>query len=178
MKINRLDAHDRFSYLMETQSQEITECCEDLIKKRPFGDRDFYIFAHPRTEDDGSNKRLIWQPRILKPSAQTNSMLFRADILTGDIDVIWIIPPVELWDSYIKNNLTESCVVSLSIDAFKNDRAKLEAPHPDDPPQWKAMEILFDYYPLLFKRDSLPDDKKHKWDKAKADKVRSKGFEL
>ncbi len=57
MKINRLDAHDRYEHLTK-QSFDIGECCQDLIDKRPFGDHDFYIFAHARTDDDGFTKRL------------------------------------------------------------------------------------------------------------------------
>ena len=66
MKLNRLETHDRYQHLTK-QSFDIAECCQDLINQRPFGDHPFYIFAHPRTEEDGVTKRLIWQPRLTKP---------------------------------------------------------------------------------------------------------------
>ncbi len=132
MKIQKLDAHDRLQHVQKTQSLDISECCEDLIRQRPFGDHPFYIFAHARTEDNGVDKRLIWQPRLTKPKAQTNSMLFKAYPGTDQIDVIWMIPDRVMWDQFKKGNMTESQVVVESIYAFENDRAKLEAAGPDD----------------------------------------------
>lgn len=131
MKINPLDAHDRLEHLTK-QSFDIAECCQDLINQRPFGDHPFYIFAHARTEDDGANKRLIWQPRLTKPKAQTNSMLFKAYPGTDLIKVIWMIPARELWGQYAKGKLTENKTVSESIHDFQHNRNKLEEKEPDD----------------------------------------------
>lgn len=131
MKINRLDAHDRFQHFT-SQNFDIGACCQDLINKRPFGEHPFYIFAHARTEDDGVTKRLIWQPRLTKPKAQTNSMLFKAYPGTDNIKVLWIIPAKEMWGQYKKGNVTESQIVSDSIESFKTKREDLEASEPDD----------------------------------------------
>ncbi len=131
MIINRLDAHDRFTHLTK-QSFDIGECCQDLINKRPFGDHPFYIFAHTRTEEDGATKRLIWQPRLTKPKAQTNSMLFKAYPGSDTVKVIWMIPARELWGQYKKGLMTENATVSQSIHDFQNNRAKLEEREPDD----------------------------------------------
>jgi len=131
MKINPLDAHDRLQHLTK-QSFSIAECCQDLINKRPFGDYPFYIFAHARTEEDGSTKRLIWQPRLTKPKAQTNSMLFKAYPGTDIIKVIWMIPMRELWGQFKKGLLTENKTVQESIYNFTNHREKLEAKEADD----------------------------------------------
>ena len=68
MKINPLDAHDRLKHF-NNQDFDIGQCCQDLINKRPFGNHPFYIFAHPRTADDGVTKILIWQPRLRNLSA-------------------------------------------------------------------------------------------------------------
>lgn len=132
MKINPLDAHDRLLHFNNTQRLDISECCQDLVNKRPFGDHPFYIFAHARTEDDGVNKRLVWQPRLTKPKAQTNSMLFKAYPGTDMIKVIWMIPDRPLWPQFRKGNLTQSCTICESIHAFENDRQRLEAQEPDD----------------------------------------------
>lgn len=140
MKINRLDAHDRMQYF-SNQNFDIGTCCQDLINQRPFGDHPFYIFAHARTEDDGINKRLIWQPRLTKPQAQTNSMLFKAYPGTDNIKVIWIIPAPEMWGQYKKGNVTESQIVSESIEAYKTNRKELEASEPDDLPESKIKAI-------------------------------------
>ena len=131
MKINLLDAHDRLSHLTK-QGFDIGECCQDLIDKRPFGETPFYIFAHARTDDDGVTKRLIWQPRLTKPKAQTNSMLFKAYPGSDNIKVIWMIPARELWGQFAKGLIMQNKTVSESIDDFQNHREKLEAKEPDD----------------------------------------------
>lgn len=131
MKINILDAHDRLQHFKK-QSFDIAECCQDLINKRPFGDHPFYIFAHARTDEDGVTKRLIWQPRLTKPKADTNSMLFKAYPGSDMIKVIWMIPAPEMWKQFQKGNLTENKTVCDSIDMFLNQRYKLEAKEDDD----------------------------------------------
>ena len=131
MNVNRLDAHDRLTYFKKQQFN-IAECCQDLINKRPFGDHAFYIFAHARTEDDGGTKRLIWQPRLTKPKAQTNSMLFKVYPGSDNVKVIWMIPSPEMWPQFQKGFLTENQTVCESIDMFLNHRSELEAKEEDD----------------------------------------------
>jgi hypothetical protein len=131
MKINRLETHDRFQHLLK-QDFDISACCQDLINKRPFGNHPFYIFAHPRTDDDGTTKRLIWQPRLTKPKAQSNSMLFKAYPGTDIIRVIWIIPDKVLWGQHKKGNITENSIVQESIHNYLNNRGKLEEKEEDD----------------------------------------------
>lgn len=132
MEINRLDAHDRLLYFKK-QNFSIDECCKNLIDQKPFGHHPFYIFAHARTEDDDmGTKRLVWQPRLTKPLAQTNSMLFKAYPGTDLIRIIWMIPPRELWKQFEKDKMTASETIVNSIHDFKYNRGKLEAPEPDD----------------------------------------------
>src|SRR5271154_5624008 len=131
MKLNKLETHDRLQHFTR-QSFDIGECCQDLINQRPFGDHAFYIFAHTRTEEDGSTKRLIWQPRLTKPQAQSNSMLFKAYPGKDTIKVIWMIPAEEMWGQFDKGLMLENRTVHDSIEAFKTNRAKLEAKEPDD----------------------------------------------
>ncbi len=131
MKINRLDAHDRLLHLTK-QSFNIGECCQNLIDQRPFGDHAFYIFAHARTDDDGVTKRLIWQPRLTKPKAQENSMLFKAYPGKDTLKVIWMIPARELWKQYGKGLVTENKTVTESLHDFQHNRNKLEEKEPDD----------------------------------------------
>ena len=131
MKINPLNAHDRFEHFTK-QSFDISECCQDLINKRPFGDHAFYIFAHARTLDDGVTKTLIWQPRLTKPKSQTNSMLFKAYPGSDLIRVIWMIPARELWSQYTKGKMTQNKTVSESIHDFQNNREKLDEKESDD----------------------------------------------
>lgn len=149
MKINRLETHDRLQYLIK-QKDEIGICCQNIINKRPFGDRPFYIFAHKREigldekfslflsgkyRDIGEvpTHRMIWQPRLTKPKAQTNSMLFKGYPGTDAVKVIWIIPERELWEQYTKGKLTQCEIVVESIHKFQHNREELEAQEADDP---------------------------------------------
>jgi hypothetical protein len=131
MILNFLETHDRYQEFTKKQ-MDISECCQDLIDQRPFGEHPFYIFAHARTEDDGVNKRLIWQPRLTKPKAQTNSMLFKAYPGSDNVKVIWMIPARELWNNYNKGLITENKTVAESIHDFIFNRAQLEAKEDDD----------------------------------------------
>lgn len=131
MKLNILDAHDRYDHFTK-QNFSISECCQDLIDQRPFGNNPFYIFAHARTDDDGVTKRMIWQPRLTKPKAQTNSMLFKAYPGTDLIKIIWMIPDRCLWGQFDKGLLLESSIISESIKDFQFNRAKLEQKEEDD----------------------------------------------
>jgi len=132
MRLDRLETHDRFAYFTK-QKFDISECCQDLINQRPFGNHPFYIFAHARTDDnDASKKRLIWQPRLTKPKAQSNSMCFKVYPGTDVVKVIWIIPAMELWSQYKKGNITDNKTVRDSIAAYQHDRSKLESKEDDD----------------------------------------------
>ena len=150
MKVNILETHDRLIHLKKTQSENISDCCQKVVEQKPFGDLPFYIFAHKREIGlderfsllctgtypniaEVPTHRMIWQPRLTKPKAQTNSMLFKGYPGTDVIKVIWIIPERELWDQYKKGNMTECKTVVESIDNFENNREYLERPEPDDP---------------------------------------------
>jgi hypothetical protein len=100
-----------------------------------------YIFAHPRTADDGITKRLLWQPRLTKPKAQTNSYLFRAQSKTDIIEVCWLIPPREMWGQYKKGNIAEEPTILWSIDQFLHNRKELEKSDPDDLPDERVQKI-------------------------------------
>lgn len=150
MKIQRLETHDRLEHLQKDQSHVIAQGCEDCLKKNwlslAIQERCHYvyIFAHPRTAEDGVNKRLLWQPRLCKPKAQTNSYLFRAQSNTDLIELCWFIPPREVWGQFKKGNVTESAEVIWSIDQFQNNRQKLEEPFPDDISEERFKQIMRD----------------------------------
>lgn len=148
MKVDILEAHDRYKHFTN-KDHDITECCDDLIKQRPFGDYPFYIFAHPRTlgmderfklftsgkyksMEEVPEKTLIWQPRLTKPKAQTNSMLFKVCPGSDNVNILWMIPPREMWGQYKKGNVTESKTILDSINNFEQHREELEKKEPDD----------------------------------------------
>ncbi len=131
MKVDRLETHDRYQQFTK-QEFSIGECCQDLIDKQPFGPHPFYIFAHARTDDDGVTKRLIWQPRLTKPKAQTNSMLFKGYPGSDKIKVIWIIPAREMWEQYESGKVTASDTIKNSIHDFIHSREELERKEEDD----------------------------------------------
>lgn len=138
MKLNRLETHDRLVHFVKDQSQTIWQGAEECLKKNPDSLRMqekspyIYVFAHPRTADDGVTKRLLWQPRLTRPKSQSNSYLFRAISKTDLIEVCWLIPPRELWKQFRKENLTNEPTVIWSIDQFIHNRKNLESPHPED----------------------------------------------
>ena len=116
----------------------------------------FYIFAHKRTIEmdekigiyqDDLNKsicnplfykrkydrildvpsaRMIWEPRLTRPRAQSNSMLFKAYPGTDEIKVIWILPDKSLWSQYKKDNFFDSHIICESIYNYQNNKEKLE----------------------------------------------------
>ena len=131
MNVDRLETHDRYEHFTK-QNFSIEACCQNLIDQRPFGDVPFYIFAHARTDDDGVTKRLIWQPRLTKPKAQTNSMLFKAYPGTDIIKIIWMLPVREMWGQYGKGLVCENESVEESIRNFLYHREELEAKEEDD----------------------------------------------
>ncbi len=147
MKINKLETHDRLQHLIKDQSETIAKGAEECLKRNPLSlamqDRSpyVYLFAHPRTTDDGINKRILWQPRLTKPTAQTNSYLFRATSKTDLIEVCWLLPPRELWEEYKKGNVTESGSVLWSIQQFQSNRDKLETKDPKDLEDWVIENI-------------------------------------
>ena len=148
MKLNRLEAHDRLQHLKEDQAINIFRGAEACLKtnelslalqaKSPY----IYIFAHPRTADDGVNKVMYWQPRLTIPEAQENSYLFRAISKSDLIEVVWMLPPQEHWKQYRKGNITESNMCVWSINRFINNKGDLEKPHPNDMTEEQAKPIL------------------------------------
>lgn len=138
MKLNRLETHDRLLHFKEEQSQNIFEGAEECLKKNPLSlalqqySPYVYIFAHPRTHDDGVTKVMYWQPRLTKPQAQTNSYLFRAISHTDLLEVCWLLPPEELWKQYKKGNIAEDTTVSWCIEQFRQNRKEMEKKEKDD----------------------------------------------
>jgi len=143
MKISPHDVYDRFQHFKK-KDFDIGTCCQNMIDQRPFGEHPFYIFAHSRTDDDGINKRMIWQPRLTKPLAQTNSMLFKAYPGTDNIKVIWMIPARELWGQYNKGLITENQTIAECIHDFEFNRQKLNKPEDDDLSEQEIHQIYKD----------------------------------
>jgi|ERR1700731_1142599 len=151
MKLNRLETHDRLEHFKQDQAQNIFEGADDCLKKNPDSlalqekSPYVYLFAHPRTADDGVTKKMFWQPRLTKPRAQTNSYLFRAISKTDIVEVCWLIPPIELWSQYQRGNITEEKTVLWSINQFQYNRQRLESPEYDDLSDEKVAVIWKDF---------------------------------
>ena len=173
MKVNRLDAHDRLLHLKSQGDNISRGCQDCINSRPDeFGNHSFYIFAHKReinlderigilSQDqmdvildpmlkrrfmrleDVPTHRMIWQPRLGKPKAQPNSMLFKAYPGTDKIKIIWMLPDgsLELWDQYKKGLMTENSIVTESMHMFQFNKAKLEAPEDDDVSQEEAERI-------------------------------------
>src|ERR1043165_3721886 len=111
MKVNRLETHDRLLHLIKDQSDQVQKGAEDCLKKNPLSlayqskSPYVYIFGHARTHENGVDKVLYWQPRLMKPNPESNSYLFRATSNTDIMEICWILPPHELWPQYKKGNV-------------------------------------------------------------------------
>lgn len=138
MKISRLETHDRLVHLKKDQANVVSQGCDDCLKKNPLSlelqrrSPYVYIFAHPRTADDGVTKVLFWQARLARPIPQTNSYLFRAESNTDILEICWMLPPEEMWASYKKGNVTEHDIVVWSIDQFVNNKEGMKQPMEGD----------------------------------------------
>lgn len=161
MKVKILEAHDRLLHFKKDQDSSIQQGVEDCLKKNfdslfyqersPY----VYIFAHPRTDEDGTTKRMLWQPRLLKPAAQTNSYLFRVLSNTDVVETIWMLPPRELWTQYAKGKVTENEVVNWSVDRFINNRYEMEKQDPQDLPEERCKQIMDEL--IVVKRQNRHD---------------------
>ena len=146
MNVDILDAHDRHKHFT-SQNFQISECVQDMIDREPFGpNRAFYIFAHARTDDDGSTKRLIWQPRLTKPEPQTNSMLFKVFPPSDEVEIIWMIPDRALWPQFQREFVTGCSIIEQSIFDFLHARDRLTRPDKEDPTD----EEIRDVYKAIF----------------------------
>ena len=151
MKLNRLEAHDRLQHFVNDQWKTIAQGAEDCLFKNPDSLAlqekcpYIYIFAHPRTHEDGVTKRMLWQPRVTRPKAQTNSYLFRASSKSDVLIVCWLIPPKEMWSQYKMGNVCESSIVLWSINQFQYNREELEKPDAQDLPDERARQIWLDF---------------------------------
>lgn len=138
MKINRLETHDRLEHFKKDQEISIWQGADGCMTKNPLSlalqekSHYIYIFAHPRTDDDGFTKKMYWQPRLTKPEAQENSYLFRAISHTDILEIMWIIPPEDLWKQYQRGNITEEPTILWSINMFRFNKKELEQPEYDD----------------------------------------------
>jgi hypothetical protein len=147
MKINTLETHDRLISLKKDQAINISQGIEDCLKKNSLSlalqaySPYIYIFAHPRTLEDGATKVMYYQPRLTKPEAQTNSYLFRAQSNTDIVEVCWLLPNDEIWGQHKKGNVTESETVQWSIAQFKTNKKTLERPDPEDLSDEKIRDI-------------------------------------
>jgi hypothetical protein len=157
MKLNVLETHDRLQYLKKDQAINISQGAEDCLRNNPLSlalqelSPYVYLFAHPRTCDDGVTKKMMWQPRLTKPKAQTNSYLFRAQSNSDLMEICWLLPPEEMWKQYKSGNVTQHELVRWSIEMYKNHKSELERAHEDDLHDEK---IKFIYTQIAVKMDT------------------------
>lgn len=164
MKIDKNETHDRlllFKQQSDFISQGCEDCIRN--RPEEFGNLPFYIFAHTRTIEideriaifndqlmkeklgfsigkayqsfeEVPTARLIWTPRLTKPTPQSNSMLFKAYPPGDNIKIIWMLPAKELWEQYEKGLMLENKIVQESIHNFKYEFEKLSSREDDDLP--------------------------------------------
>lgn len=159
MKISKLETHDRLEHFKKDQNDAILEGLQTCLKLNPLSlalqDRSpyIYIFAHPRTNEFGQ-KVMYWQPRLGKPRMETNSYLFRIRSHSDECEIMWMLPPKELWEQYEKGNITEHSLVKWSIDQYKSNKSQMENPEPDDIGDSLGLQILNEVQNIL-RQDKL-----------------------
>lgn len=160
MKVNRLETHDRLQHFIQDQSASIAQGAQECLKLNSLSlalqekSHYIYIYAHPRTHDDGVTQRMLWQPRLTKPKMEENSYLFRAQSKTDNLEICWLLPPKNLWAQYIKGNVTEHELVIWSIEQYKHNRARMEEKEPDDL-QDHVIEHVYQQVRAEHKQDKL-----------------------
>lgn len=150
MKLNRLETHDR---LLEFNKNTdiIYQGCMDCLRNVPDSIRfPFYIYAHSRQigmdeqlaiiedptipyRNKQANEKMMWQPRISKPRASSNSYLFLVVQRPDLVKTCWLLPKSELWDSYRPGNMNFNEDIWTSIQNYKYARNKLNEPDSDGP---------------------------------------------
>lgn len=159
MKIDKLETHDRLQHFKKDQNDSISDGLHTCLNENPLSialqERSpyIYIFAHPRTSESGI-KVMYWQPRLSKPKAQTNSYLFRIRSFSDECEVMWMIPPREMWTQYERGKVTEHDIVIWSVNQFETAREKLEQPEPDDLSDSVGISILNEVQRIL-RQDKL-----------------------
>lgn len=187
MKITRTETHDRLLHFQNQANLIAKGCEDCIASRpKEFGNHPFYIFSHKReialderiglfnddlrssilnpsyvrqysTLEQVPTARIIWSPRLTKPKAQENSMLFKAYPPGDNIKVIWMIPQKELWDQFSKGNMLENKIIVDSIHDFQFDRQKLEHIEDDDLPEEQVKRIYMEINKNGKKRKSKPD---------------------
>jgi hypothetical protein len=84
---------------------------------------------------------VIWQPRLTRPTPQTNSYLFKAYPGSDVVKVIWMIPDRAMWSQYEKGKVTANETIMQSINDFENNRELLARKEPDDLQDWEIDSI-------------------------------------
>ena len=174
MKINPLECHDRlleFKSDWELISQGVQDCINNVPEeiKSPF-----YVFGHSRQigmderfnifmqgyyrrMDEVPSERIIWMPRIYKPSAVPNSYLFRARKGTDIVETIWLLPKPELWDEYQPGKMMYNEDIWNSIQNYKQKRAELDATDNE-----LTIEDI-NRYKLIMSRHASEKQKEERW---------------
>lgn len=159
MKIDRLETHDRLEHFKKDQNNSVMDGLHTCLTQNPLSlalqERSpyIYVFAHPRTNEMGM-KVMYWQPRLSKPKMEPNSYLFRVKSFSDECEIMWMLPPKEMWAQYKKGNVTEHEMVLWSIAQYQNHREKMEAPESDDLNDARGLQIL-DEVKRILRQDKL-----------------------
>ena len=158
MKINRLEAHDRL-LTYQKQQDDMAIAVMECIKNVPDAvDFPFYVYGHVRTVGldekisivqggviNPPESRIIWMPIITKPKASPNTYLFLCRKDSDIIEIIWMLPKIELWSQYEPGKMFHNENIWVSIQNFKHNRERLNAPDshgPTDDQQKRWFKIM------------------------------------
>ena len=145
MKVNRLETHDRllhFKQQQDTIAQGVQDCIRHVSDEY---NGPFYVYGHARTVgldeklgllmigQSPVEGRLIWMPVVTKPKAEPNTYLFLCHKGTDVIEIIWMLPKIELWQQYAPGNMCHNPDIWTSIQNYTKYKDELEKPDPNGP---------------------------------------------
>lgn len=148
-KLDKLETHDR---LLQYQKQadtigiEVQKCIDNVPDDIKYP---FYVWGHARqvaiderfglfmtgefpSFEEVPSERILWIPRCEKPDCTPNSYLFRAFKGSDIVEIVWILPKLELWEQFAPGKMTHNQDVWTSILNFKYHRKELEYPQDGD----------------------------------------------
>lgn len=164
--LTKTDAFDSITNFKENSESDWVACVQDLIAKRPFGDRKFYIFMFVKRVDDVSGiKKMYHQPRITKPEPQPGTTLLRVDPNNpSDATIIWTLPNQENFSLYQEGKMFADPFVYECIQKYLHHRKEMMQPEPGDPNNDEARHLVLGFLKNLKqetrkKRQSLPTSK-------------------
>ena len=134
---------DNVEFWKQNSEENYVECIQDLIQRRPFGDRKFYIFSFVKRVDDSSGiKKMHHQPRLTRPEPVPGSTLMKVHPdHPEEAYIIWTLPNQENFKLYSHGKMFSDAFVHDCIAQYQSNPQRMMQPDPEDPPEEEMRRI-------------------------------------